>query len=90
MNLERNKKLIQIFISTILFIIAYVIDKNTNFQMWQNLCLYLVPYLVSGFDVLKEAAENIFKGELFDEDFLMSIATIGALAIGFLPNRGII
>lgn len=87
MNLERNKKLIQIFISTILFIIAYVIDKNTNFQMWQNLCLYLVPYLVSGFDVLKEAAENIFKGELFDEDFLMSIATIGALAIGFLPNK---
>ena len=47
----------------------------------------LVPYLAAGFDILREAAEKIFKGELFDEDFLMSIATIGALLIGFLPNK---
>ena len=87
MNTEKNKKKLQIIVSTILFTIAYVIDKKTNLTMTQNLCMYLVPYLAAGFDILSEAAEKIFKGELFDEDFLMSIATIGALLIGFLPNK---
>lgn len=87
MNTEKNKKKLQIIVSTILFTVAYVIDKKTNLSMTQNLCLYLVPYLAAGFDILREAAEKIFKGELFDEDFLMSIATIGALFIGFLPNK---
>lgn len=87
MNTEKNKKKLQIIVSTILFIVAYVIDKKTNLSMTQNLCMYLVPYLAAGFDILSEAAEKIFKGELFDEDFLMSIATIGALFIGFLPNK---
>ena len=87
MNTEKNKKKLQIIVSTILFTVAYVIDKKTNLTMTQNLCMYLVPYLAAGFDILREAAEKIFKGELFDEDFLMSIATIGALFIGFLPNK---
>lgn len=87
MNTEKNKKKLQIIVSTILFTVAYVIDKRTNLTMTQNLCMYLVPYLAAGFDILSEAAEKIFKGELFDEDFLMSIATIGALFIGFLPNK---
>lgn len=87
MNTEKNKKKLQIIVSTILFTVAYVIDKKTNLSMTQNLCMYLVPYLAAGFDILREAAEKIFKGELFDEDFLMSIATIGALLIGFLPNK---
>ena len=87
MNTEKNKKKLQIIVSTILFTVAYVIDKKTNLTMTQNLCMYLVPYLAAGFDILREAAEKIFKGELFDEDFLMSIATIGALLIGFLPNK---
>ena len=87
MNTEKNKKKLQIIVSTILFTVAYIIDKKTNLSMTQNLCMYLVPYLAAGFDILREAAEKIFKGELFDEDFLMSIATIGALLIGFLPNK---
>ena len=87
MNTEKNKKKLQIIVSTILFTVAYVIDKKTNLTMTQNLCMYLVPYLAAGFDILREAAEKIFKGELFDEDFLMSIATIGALFVGFLPNK---
>ena len=87
MNTEKNKKKLQIIVSTILFTVTYVIDKKTNLSMTQNLCMYLVPYLAAGFDILREAAEKIFKGELFDEDFLMSIATIGALLIGFLPNK---
>ena len=87
MKKEKSRKILQIIISTLLLVIAFVIDKNTNWEVWQDLCLYLAPYLISGFDVLKEAAEKILKGELFDEDFLMSIATIGAFSIGFLPNK---
>ena len=54
--------------------------------MWQLLIIYLVPYLLIGFGTLKEAAEGIIEGDLFNEDFLMSVATIGALCIGFLPG----
>ena len=54
--------------------------------MWQVLLVYLVPYLVISYDVLGEAVEGIMEGDPFDENFLMSIATIGALLIGFLPN----
>jgi Cd2+/Zn2+-exporting ATPase len=53
---------------------------------WQLLLIYLVPYLIIGFDTLKEAAEGLAHGEAFNEHFLMSIATIGALCIGFLPG----
>ncbi len=49
--------------------------------------IYAVPYLVAGFDILKESAENIAHGEVFDENFLMSIATIGAFATGDYPKR---
>ena len=54
--------------------------------MWQVLLVYLVPYLVISYDVLGEAVEGIMEGDPFDENFLMSIATIGALLIGFLPG----
>ena len=54
--------------------------------MWQYLLIYLIPYLIVGWDTLKEAGEALVHGEALDENFLMSIATIGALAIGFLPS----
>lgn len=54
--------------------------------MWQLLLVYLVPYLLIGYDVLGEAWEGIREGDPFDEDFLMCIATLGALGIGFLPG----
>ena len=53
---------------------------------WQLLLVFLIPYLYIGFDTLKEAAEGIVQGDWFNEHFLMSIATIGALLIGFLPG----
>jgi len=53
---------------------------------WQLLLIYLVPYLLIGHETLKEAAEGVLHGDAFNEHFLMSIATIGALAIGFLPG----
>ncbi len=57
-----------------------------NLTTWQLLLVYLVPYLLIGHETLKEAAEGIAHGDAFNEHFLMSVATIGALAIGFLPG----
>lgn len=65
---------------------AVFIEKNCDLPTWQMLLIYLVPYLLIGHGTLKEALEGLFKGDMLNEDFLMSIATIGALCIGFLPG----
>lgn len=65
---------------------AIVIEKNLNLEVWQLLLIYLVPYIIVGYNVLLEAMEEASKGNLFNENFLMCIATIGALCIGFLPS----
>ncbi|MBO7372229.1 MAG: hypothetical protein J6U34_06955 [Bacteroidales bacterium] len=83
---ETRGNLIRIAVATVLLIAAVIIEKNTNLATWQLLLVYLVPYLVAGWDTLKEAAESLAHGEALDENFLMSVATIGALAIGFLPE----
>ncbi len=83
---ETRGNLIRIAVATVLLIAAVVIEKNTNLATWQLLLVYLVPYLVAGWDTLKEAAESLAHGEALDENFLMSVATIGALSIGFLPE----
>lgn len=81
-----NKKLLRIILSAVLLLVAWLITNRTEMAMWQQLLIYLVPYLIVAYDVLGEAAEGILKGDPFDEDFLMSLATIGALLIGFLPG----
>ena len=63
-----------------------LVEKNTTLTTWQLLLVYLVPYLVAGHETLREAVEGIMHGDWFNEHFLMSVATIGALAIGFLPE----
>ena len=81
-----KQKLILIAVTAVLLAAAVIIEKECNLSTWQLLLVYLVPYLLIGFDTLKEAAEGISHGEAFDEHFLMSIATLGALFIGFLPG----
>lgn len=81
-----KKKLIRIILTAVLLAGAWLVEHFTVLPMWQVLLVYLVPYLVISYDVLGEAVEGIMEGEPFDENFLMSIATIGALLIGFLPN----
>lgn len=81
-----NKKLTKIIAAAILLAAAYVITNSIAMPMWAQLLVYLVPYLLISADVLREAAEGIAEGDPFDENFLMSIATIGALLIGFLPG----
>lgn len=81
------KKLIRrIIFASILLVACMVAERLLDLPMWERLLMYLVPFLVAGYDVLGGAAEGIMHGDPFDEDFLMSVATIGALAIGFLPD----
>ena len=81
-----NKKLLRIILTAVLLAGAWLVEHFVALPMWQVLLVYLVPYLVISYDVLGEAIEGVMEGDPFDENFLMSIATIGALLIGFLPN----
>ena len=78
-----KKRLTKIIISFILFIIAIIIKFPNE---WINNGIFILSYLIVGIDIIKEAIENIFKGEVFDENFLMTIATIGAFGIGEFPE----
>ena len=73
-------------VTVVLLLLAVFIEHQFSLSTWQLLLVYLVPYLIIGHDTLKEAAEGIAHGDPFNEHFLMSIATIGALCIGFLPG----
>ena len=81
-----KKQLGLIIATAILLVVAVIIEKQFDLSNWQLLLVYLVPYLLIGHDTLKEAAEGLLSGDAFNEHFLMSIATIGALCIGFLPG----
>ncbi len=81
-----KKKFVLIAITAVLLAIAVFIEKSLDLPVWQLLLVYLVPYLLIGHSTLKEAAEGLLHGDAFNEHFLMSIATIGALCIGFLPG----
>lgn len=81
-----KSKLYLIGVTIILLIIAVFIEKYYDLATWQLLLVYLIPYLLIGHETLGEAAEGIAKGDMFNEHFLMAIATIGALCIGFFPG----
>lgn len=86
MEKENKIRFARIILSAALLGVAVLVDKKCDLSVWQLLFVYLIPYLIAGYDTLLEAGEKIVKGDFFDEDFLMSIATIGALCIGFLPG----
>ena len=81
-----KKKVIRIILTSVLLLLAWIVERNCNLPTWQMLAVYLVPYLLISYDVLGEAVEGIMEGNPFDENFLMSVATIGAFVVGFLPN----
>ena len=79
-------KIIRIVVAAALLVAAVTVEHTTELAVWQLLLVYLVPYLVAGYDVVGEALEDLCHGEALDEDVLMTIATVGALLIGFLPG----
>lgn len=76
-----NKRLIRIIISLVSMVIAFLL----NFDLYSNI-LFVISYVVIGYDIVLKAIRNIFKGKVFDENFLMTIATIGAFFIGEFPE----
>ena len=79
-------RILLIAAAAVLLTAAIIVEHKTSLAVWQLLLIYLIPYLLVGFGTLKEAVEGILHGEVFGEDFLMTIATLGALSIGFLPG----
>ena len=84
--MHSHNKLFRIIVAALLLVVAVLIVHNLELPVWQQLLIFLVPYLVAGYDVLGEALEGIMEREPFNEDLLMSIATLGALFSGFLPG----
>ena len=85
---EENQRtqLIVILLAAALLGVAVFVEHTFTLPIWQLLLVYLVPYLIVGWGTLKEAVEGLMEGEAFNEHFLMAIATLGALGIGFLPG----
>ena len=81
-----RKKIIQLIVSAVLLAAAMTIEHMLSLPMWQLLLIYLPAYLLAGYETLAEAWEGIIEREPFNEDLLMSVATLGALFIGFLPS----
>lgn len=82
MTKKQKKVLIRIIVSAVLLAAIMIITKLVDINKWIQLVLYLVPYLIIGYDILKKALKGIFKGQIFDENFLMAVATVGAVALG--------
>ncbi len=82
MSGKMNKRLIRVIIAFILFVICLILDFN---NLYKNI-IYLIAYVIAGYDVVFKALRNIIRGKVFDENFLMTIATIGAFAIGEFPE----
>ena len=78
-----KKKGIKIIIALILFIFAMAVKFE---NVWINNGIFILSYIIVGFEILRKAVRNIFRGKVFDENFLMAIATIGAFAIGEFPE----
>lgn len=81
-----RRRIILITVTAALLAGAVIIEKHCALPTWQLLLVYLIPYLLVGAPTLKEAAEGIAHGDVFNENFLMTVATLGALCIGFLPE----
>lgn len=82
MTKKQKKVLIRIIVSAVLLAAIMITTKLVEINKWIQFALYLVPYLIIGYDILKKALKGIFKGQIFDENFLMAVATIGAVALG--------
>ena len=95
MNKKQKRTRNRILLAIALFVVVYVIAEllplatwlgSETAALWVEFALFLVPYLIAGYDVLLRAAKNIGHGQVFDENFLMSVATIGAFALVLFPD----
>lgn len=85
-NFKMKKDVIKILIAMILFVIALLLPAQNVWNIWGAIILYIISYLLVGLEIVWKAFKNILKGEVFDEHFLMAVATIGAFSIGEFPE----
>ena len=78
-----KKRAIKIIVAFILFVAAMIINVS---NVWINNILYIISYLIVGYDIVLKAIRNVFRGKVFDENFLMTVATIGAFGVGEFPE----
>lgn len=83
---KQKKMLYRIIAAGVLLAIAAAVTHLTDLPWWADLLIYVIPYVVSGYDVLKTAAINLLHGQVFDEKFLMMVATVGAFGAGEYPE----
>ena len=83
MSRKMSKQLIMIIISLLLVVISLLLKFDN--ELYSNI-LYVIAYIIVGYDIVLKAVRNIFKGKVFDENFLMTVATIGAFCIGEFPE----
>lgn len=77
-----NKKQKKVFVRIIIAFVLLVVLNFVPAEGWLRFCLYIIPYLIIGYDILKKAVKGILNKQVFDENFLMAVATIGAIALG--------
>lgn len=82
MNKKQKTILYRIIISAVLVVVVSILDALLDLNVWISAVLYLIPYFVIGYDILKKAGKGILNRQIFDENFLMAVATVGAIAIG--------
>lgn len=86
MTKKQKKLLTRVIIGCVLFAAVYITQKLSDLNQYIYLAMYLVPYFVTGWDVLYKCVKGIIRGDFLDEAFLMSLATVGALIIGDYPE----
>ena len=86
MTRKQKKRLIRIIASAVLLVACSVVSRLADLPRWALIIIYALPYLMAGYDVLKKSAKGIIRGQVFDENFLMAIATIGAFVLGEYPE----
>lgn len=82
MNKKQKKVLIRILIAIILLVGVGILTERIEIPQWTAFALFMIPYAVIGYDIIKKAARGIMNRQVFDENFLMAIATVGAIALG--------
>lgn len=94
MKKKQKKVLIRIIVSLVMLIVLYILSSLLNvtglagFTGWLMFILYVIDYLIIGYDILKKAGLGIIHGQIFDENFLMAIATVGAFALAIYEQSG--
>lgn len=82
MTKKQKKVLIRIIIAAVMLVTLMIVDRIIDMNKWVALVLYMIPYVIIGYDILRKAALGIYHREVFDENFLMAVATVGAIALG--------